>query len=150
MIDQADCRKSPPMTTATTRSGQAALVQKTKPAATTTARLPKASLREKSQTARTLASPFRCGIRINAAATFATSATAPKAFGFGLTTSVSTRLDKQDDKASVLFEPAIRYFLGERSSLELYTGIDKPFNAFEKVTIPKTILTYSQIGRAHV
>jgi hypothetical protein len=73
------------------------------------------------------------------------SAAAPRTgLGLDLITSVGSQLDKQDNKASIGFEPTVSYDFGERRRLELYSAIDRPFNQYENVTVPKTILTYGQ------
>jgi hypothetical protein len=70
-------------------------------------------------------------------------ATTRTGLGLGVVTTVGSQLDKQDNKASLTFEPTLSYSFGERRTIELYTAIDKPFNQYELVTVPKTILTYA-------
>lgn len=63
--------------------------------------------------------------------------------GVDLVTSVGSQLDKTDGKASLTLEPTLSYDFGNRRVLELYSAIDRPFNQYERLTLPKTILTYA-------
>jgi hypothetical protein len=68
----------------------------------------------------------------------------PQGLAFGLITSVGSNLDKQENKASLSLEPAIRYTFDGTRYLELYSALDRPFNGYERLAVPKTILTFGQ------
>lgn len=69
---------------------------------------------------------------------------AASGFSFDLTTTVGTQLDKLENKASVSLEPTLTFGFSGRRALEFYTALDRPFNQYEKVTVPKAVVTFSQ------
>ncbi len=69
-------------------------------------------------------------------------ATPRTGLGLDVISTVGSQLDKQNDKASLTLEPTVTYQFDSIRYLELYSAFDRPFNPYDKVTVPKTILTF--------
>lgn len=60
----------------------------------------------------------------------------------GVVTSIGTYLSPEEPKSSLSLAPTLGYDFGERRFLELYTVVDRPFDAHENFSVPLTILSY--------
>ncbi len=69
---------------------------------------------------------------------------APTGFGLDLLTTVGSQLDTLENKATLTLEPTLTYDFGKDKRLELYTAVDRPFNQFNPVTVPKVMATYAK------